>query len=136
MEQRITVLESDAVCLWYHPRAGIVHHQLLKPVGGDTFQKVLLAGLCLMNEHHARKWLSDDRANPVLSPEDGAWSQEYWLPRAIQAGWKYWAVLPPEKARGQVTMKRLVAFVGEESGVTIEIFSDPEKALQWLAKQA
>lgn len=136
MEQRITVIESDAACLWYYPDARIVHHQLLKPVVGDTFQNVLLAGLSLMNEHHACKWLSDDRANDMLSADDSAWSQEYWLPRARQAGWKYWAVLQPEKARGQVTIKRLMSFVGEESRVTIQIFAGPEQALQWLAEQA
>jgi hypothetical protein len=135
MEQRITVIDSDAACLWYHPGAGIVHHQFNKPVGGDVFQNVLMVGLRLLNEHHARKWLSDDRANAMLPADDSAWSQEYWLPRAVQAGWKYWAVIPPAKARGRVTMKRLMSFVGEEAGVTIRIFSESEQALQWLAEQ-
>ncbi|HLP75621.1 MAG TPA: hypothetical protein VK327_01775 [Candidatus Paceibacterota bacterium] len=135
MQPKITVFESDSASLWFHPEPGIVHHQFRKPLDSETFQKVLLAGLQLMNEHHARKWLSDDRGNSSLSADDSAWSQEFWLPRAVKAGWKYWAMVPPEKARGQLTVQRLTSHVGEESGVTINLFADPERALQWLMEQ-
>jgi hypothetical protein len=135
MSTKITVIESDSAYLWFYPEHGIVHHQFLKPLTGDTFQRVLLAGLRLLNEHHAQKWLSDDRGNPLLSADDSAWSQDYWLPRAREAGWKYWAVVLPDKARGQVVMRRLMSFVGEESGVILDVFPDPDSALQWLMKQ-
>lgn len=132
---KTTVFESEFACLWVYPETGIVHHQFLKPLPAGVFQQVLLAGLRLLQEHRAQKWLSDDRGNPLLSADDIAWSQDYWLPRALQAGWKFWAVVLPEKTRGQVVMQRLTSFVGEESEVIVKLFSDPESGLQWLAEQ-
>ncbi|MES9969282.1 MAG: hypothetical protein ABW092_04560 [Candidatus Thiodiazotropha sp.] len=136
MKNRITQVESEYACLWFYPDEGIIHHQFLQPISGDDFKTVLMSGLHLMEEYGAQKWLSDDRKNSILPAEDSAWSQDYWLPRAIQAGWKYWAVLPPIKARGQINMKRLVEYVGERQNIEIEIFSDPDQAWQWLARQS
>jgi hypothetical protein len=135
MNSRITLIENEYACLWYYPDVGIVHHKFLQPVSDDSFQSVLMAGLSLLREHGAQKWLSDDRDNSILSAEDSAWSQEYWLPRALKTEWKFWAVLPPTKARGKVNMKRLTEFVGNLGKVSIEIFSDPDEAWQWLARQ-
>ncbi|WP_316367480.1 hypothetical protein [Candidatus Thiodiazotropha sp. CDECU1] len=136
MKTRITQVETEYACLWFYPEVGIIHHQFLQPISGDDFRSVLMSGLRLMQEHGAQKWLSDDRKNSILPAEDSAWSQDYWLPRAYQAGWKYWAVLPPAKARGQINMKRLMEFVGEQRKVLIDVFSDPDQAWQWLASQS
>jgi hypothetical protein len=135
MKVRITKIENEHALLWYYPNQRIIHHQFLQPISGEAFQSVLMAGLDLMREHGAEKWLSDDRNNSILPAEDSAWSQDYWLPRAYQAGWKYWAVLPPAKARGRINMQRLMDFVGEQRKVKIQIFSDPDDAWQWLLQQ-
>jgi hypothetical protein len=135
MTSRNTLIENEYANLWYYPEEGIIHHQFLQPIADEEFYKVLKTGLGLMQEYGAQKWLSDDRNNSILSAEDSAWSQNYWLPRAYEAGWKQWAVLPPLKARGQINMKRLMDYVGEKYGVNIKIFSDPDKAWQWLAQQ-
>jgi hypothetical protein len=135
MKIRITKIENEYANLWYYPNERIIHHQFLQPVFGEIFQSVLITGLDLMKQHGAQKWLSDDRRNSILPAEDSAWSQDYWLPRAYQAGWKYWAVLPPSKARGRINMERLTEFVGKRSGMEIKIFSDPDEAWQWLFKQ-
>lgn len=135
MAKRITLLENEYACLWYYPNEGIIHHKFLQPVAEESFRSVLMAGLRLLRERGAVKWLSDDRNNSILSAEDSAWSQDYWLPRAFKAGWKYWALLPPTKARGQVNMQRLLEYIGERRKVSIELFSDPDQAWQWLAQQ-
>ncbi len=135
MNTRITLIENEFACLWFYPDEGIVHHKFLQPVAEESFRSVLMTGLRLMQKHGAHKWLSDDRNNSILSAEDSAWSQDYWLPRAFQAGWKYWALLPPAKARGQVNMQRLMEYIGESRKVTIELFSDPDQAWLWLAQQ-
>jgi hypothetical protein len=135
MATRTTLIENEYAYLWYYPEERIIHHQFLQPVADEEFQSVLRTGLRLMQEHGAQKWLSDDRNNSILSAEDSAWSQDFWLPRAYQAGWKYWAVLPPVKARGKINMKRLMEYVGEHRRVDIKIFSDPDEAWQWLAQQ-
>jgi hypothetical protein len=135
MNERITKFENEYANLWFYPEYGIIHHRFLQPINDKHFKTTLMAGLELMREHGAVKWLSDDRANSITPADAGAWSQEYWLPRAYQAGWKYWAVLQPVKARGRINMERLVGYVEEQLRVEVEIFTDPDDALQWLIKQ-
>jgi hypothetical protein len=135
METQITLIENDYACLWYYPDSGIIHHKFLQPVSGDRFREVLTAGLGPLQEHGAQKWLSDDRNNAILSADDSAWSQEYWLPLALQAGWKYWAMLPPLRSRAQLNITRLAEYVGEICNVEIKLFSDPDTARNWLAQQ-
>jgi hypothetical protein len=133
MQTKITLHDDEFSTLWYYPNEKIIHHRFLQPVSGDAFRNILLSGLGLMRKHQALKWLSDDRLISVHSAEDSAWSQDYWLPLALNAGWKCWALLPPEKARGQINLARLTKFVGENSNVNIKIFADPEDAWKWLA---
>jgi hypothetical protein len=135
METQITLIENDYACLWYYPDSGIIHHKFLQPVSGDRFREVLTAGLGPLQKHGAQKWLSDDRNNAILSADDSAWSQEYWLPLALQAGWKYWAMLPPLRSRAQLNITRLAEYVGEICNVEIKLFSDPDTARNWLAQQ-
>jgi hypothetical protein len=132
---RITQLDNDYATIWYYPDEGIIHHRFLQPISGEAFQTVLMTGLHLMREHKATKWLSDDRNNSNLPAEDSAWSQDYWLPRAAGAGWKYWAMLLPLKARGRINVDRLIAFVAEKYAINIRTFSDEDEAWQWLAQQ-
>jgi hypothetical protein len=135
MGKKITLIENGYVCLWYYPDTGIIHHKCLQPISGDRFREVLMTGLELLQKRGAQKWLSDDRNNSVLSAEDSAWSQEYWLPRALEAGWKYWAMLPPIRTRAQLNITPLVKFVGETKEVNVKLFTDPDMALQWLTQQ-
>ncbi len=135
MSTKTTLIENEYAYLWYYPDDGIIHHKFLQPVPDDIFQEVLMTGLVLLREHGAIKWLSDDRNNSILSAESSAWSQSYWLPLAIKAGWKYWALLPTANPRGQINVKRLIAYVAETYGIEIRQFSDPDEAWQWLAQQ-
>lgn len=135
MSERITLIENEYAILWHYPDLGIVHHQFLQPISDEAFRNVLMTGLNLLREHKAQKWFSDDRNNSILPPEDSAWSQEIWLPLALDTDWKYWAVLPPTKARGRVNMERLTGFVDEQRKVRIESFTDPDEAWQWLLRQ-
>jgi hypothetical protein len=135
MKARITQLENDFANLWYYPEQGIIHHQFLQPVSDETFRSVLMAGLRLMQTHGAKKWLSDDRLNSILPAETSAWSQEFWLPRAYEAGWQYWAMLQPARARGRINTERLITYVNEKYDIEIKLFEDPDRAWHWLAQQ-
>lgn len=136
MDTRNTLLENEYAYLWYYPDSKIIHHKFLQPVSDVSFRNVLLAGLRLMQENGAQKWLSDDRNNSILSAEDSAWAQDYWEPLAFKAGWKFWAVLPPIKARGNVNMQRLIEQLRIARYVTTKVFSDPDEAWQWLVQQS
>jgi hypothetical protein len=127
----ITLIDNASVTLRFHVRTKIVHHEFRAFVHGAQFRDVLEAGLDAFKQHHATKWLSDDRGNGALKKEDAEWALTSWAPRVIAAGWKYWAVVMPEKVIGQMNMRRWLATYAEK-GVTAEPFSDPVEAMRWL----
>jgi len=126
-----TIMDSEAATLWFHPEAGIVHHRFKKPVCGDDFRWVLEGGLQLFMLRGADKWLSDDRANSALDPEDARWAMNDWAPRVAAVGWQYWAIILPKSEFGTMDMRK---YIDQESalGVDVQIFSDPVLALAWL----
>lgn len=126
------ILEDEFASLWYYPQIKVVHHKFHKFIYGDHFKKVLSQGADFFEREGCVKWLSDDRNNSALPKEDADWAMTEWNPRVIQAGWKYWAMILPDKSIGKMNMKRLIANY-QEQNVTIEIFEDPDTALVWLS---
>lgn len=126
------IFKNESATLMYHPIEKIVHHEFHTPAKGAAFQAVLLGGLDLMKKHKAQKWLSDDRKNSVLAKDDEVWSVTVWTPQVIAAGWKFWAIVMPASALGQMNMQRLSAAF-KDKGVTVQFFSDPAEALRWLS---
>ena len=129
-----TVLETDAVLLRYYVAEKIVHHELRRFVHGAELRQVLLKGLELFKERGAYKWLSDDRGNGPLKPADEQWARTEWFPRVKAAGWKYWAVVLPEKVLGQMNMKRWIELYAAE-GIEAQAFLDPDEALTWIRER-
>jgi hypothetical protein len=128
------LLETEAVSLRYHTQKKIVHHELRQFVHGERFREVLELGLQEFKKHNACKWLSDDRGNGPLKPADAEWARATWAPRVMAAGWKYWAVVMPEKVVGQMNMRRWIEEYAKQ-GVTAMAFTDPDEAMAWLSRQ-
>jgi hypothetical protein len=128
---KITVYESENVTVWYHTDKKIVHHQIKKFVYGEEFHKFLLAGSEAIKKNHAQKWLSDDRSNTVVRQEDIDWGMVNWLPQTVQAGWKYWAIVQPEKMIAKMNMEALAKQYASV-GIAAKFFSDPDAAMKWL----
>lgn len=129
-----TLYESSFVTVWYHPETKIVHHQIHKFVFGEEFKKFLWIGTEAIRKNHAQKWLSDDRSNTVVRQEDIDWGMTNWFPETLQAGWKYWAIVQPEKVIAQINMKKLVEDYAK-AGMVAKFFSDPDEAMRWLESQ-
>lgn len=102
-----------------------------QPVVKEPFRELLTKGAELFEERHADKWLSDDRGNSALHPDDSKWAIEEWSPRVIKAGWKYWAIVMPDAALGKLNMKRFIVMY-RDLGVEVDVFGTPEEALAWL----
>jgi hypothetical protein len=128
---KITVMEDDFVVLWYHPEWKIVHHQFKKYPRSESLRKALSKGAGYLERRKAGKWLSDDRKSSVLPDDDLKWTAIEWRPRAIKAGLRYWAIVPPATAIGTLNMKRL-AREHRKLGVTVEFFDSAVNALNWL----
>jgi len=128
------VLDNEYITIWYYHQKKIVHHEFHKFTHGKTLQGALSEGAAILEKNRAQKWLSDDRKNTVIGKDDMEWTATVWRPRVIKAGWKYWALVLPEKVVGQMVMKRIIKEYAD-TGVTVEIFSDPDKAMKWLEAQ-
>ncbi|MEZ6094969.1 MAG: hypothetical protein R3C03_12190 [Pirellulaceae bacterium] len=127
----VTLLDNEYSFLYYYPGKKIIHHKIKKWAPEMQFRELLDRGYEHMKSVRATKWLSDDRGNSVVKPEDEEWVQNNWLPRVIAAGWKYWAFIPPEKIIGKINMERHREIM-KNSGVEVRAFANPQEALEWL----
>jgi hypothetical protein len=127
----VAIIKNEYATLMYYPDSKIVHHTFLKPISGKEFRNVLNTGAKTLEENKASKWLSDDRKNSALPEDDTEWSKTDWFPRAVKAGWKYWALVVPDDFMGRVNMKEFVDSYLDQ-GLRIAVFTEPEEALKWL----
>ena len=127
----ITIIDDEKRNLSFHPDLKVIHHTMKSPVNGRDFRDLLTRGAECMEKHRATKWLSDDRKNGPIGPEDAIWGETIWGPRVLRAGFKFWAIVVPSSAVGSLQMRR---FANEyrERGVGVEVFDALEPAWTWL----
>ena len=132
--EKDTIVDNENMTLWYYPDTKIVHHEFHQFTKGQTLRDGLSAGAEVLEKKMAQKWLSDDRKNTVISTEDMEWTATVWRPRVIKAGWKYWALVLPEKTIGKMNMNRIIKDYAD-TGVTVQVFNNTDDAMQWLKAQ-
>jgi hypothetical protein len=108
-----------------------VHHKIYKFMRKGLYRELVTAGLECLEKHSAIKWLSDNRGNTVVRQEDIHWVNTVSVPRAMRAGFKYWAIVMPVKEIGKMQMRALIEELGRR-GITVKAFSDPDDAMEWL----
>lgn len=131
---RETIIDHEHFTLWLHRDTKIVHHMLKRYITGPAVREVLMRGLELFEQYGCEKWLSDDREASTMNAGDKVWADFNWEPRIIAAGWKYWAIVLPEKTSGQLDSRELIRQYSER-GVTARVFVDVDEAYAWLASQ-
>ena len=133
MEKTI-VFQSETATMVFYPVVNIVHNTFRGKPTGQDFREALDAGVKVMKEHGATKWLSDDRENEVVfSPEDHEWADNDWFPRMKKNGWKTWAMVVPEFVKARLNVKEIID-KNYDRGIRIAVFTDVNEALQWLIK--
>jgi hypothetical protein len=128
---KISIVDNSLISVWAYPERKMIHHCMKAFCFGDEFREALTRGLEAMQRYQAIKWLSDDRANHALMPDDSEWGAAVWFPQAKAAGWKHWAVVQPAKILGQVNMARFVKLYADQ-GINARMFADPDEAMTWL----
>lgn len=132
----IVIVSNDYITLEYRPDEQLIYHTIHQPIGPDQsqlFMDALDAGTEALQQYGVSKWLSDDRNNGPLVADVMDWSFQDWSPRTIAAGWKYWAnVVPTELAAAGTLVPVIDHF--HKFGLKMQVFSNVEAALQWLAK--
>jgi hypothetical protein len=129
----ITVIDNEHVQLYYHTDTKIVHHVYQPTIGGKYLREQLTKGVELLKEHDAHKWLSDNHLFNSLPDEDNKWINDVWLPQAIEAGWRFWALVVPKEDLGRMNMIQFVNSFAQ-MGVFVRVFVDPDEAMDWLVQ--
>lgn len=129
-----TIIDNEYITLWFYPELKIVHHEIKKPLHNRELQDAFNTGYDFFKTKGATKWLSDDRNNSATTPSDESWLRHTWAPKMVENGWKYWAIVLPQKKIGQTNMMRH-AQSGNEQGLIVSVFNDPEEAFEWLKSQ-
>jgi hypothetical protein len=127
----ITLIDDEFATLIYHPEKKIIHHCFHKAIAGEALKKVLLLGTETLEKYGATKWLSDDRNNMALPPEDVEWGNTVWFPQTLKAGWKSWGYVVPDDFMARMNMTQFVQGFAAH-GIRVMVFASPEKALAWL----
>lgn len=127
----ITVFEDANISIWVYPESRIVHHQINRFLYGEPFREALNKGAAAFQRYGARKWLSDDRAQTALAQEDLDWGDNDWFPRVAKMGWKYWAIVKPQKVIGQLSLARLAEKYAAQ-GVIAKFFPTAGDGRLWL----
>lgn len=128
---RTCVHESELISVWCDPVLRLVHHQIHRYCHSEPFRTALSAGTDALIVHRCTAWLSDDRLNGPLTPEDGEWARKHWFPRTQAAGWTHWAMVKPERVVAQLNVQQFTDEYAEK-GIQVAIFSEPEAAFEWL----
>lgn len=127
----VVIVDNEFITLNYLPDDGIIHHTIHQPIGGQPLRDALNAGTDALAKYGATKWLSDDRKNGPLSPEDTRWGFESWNRRTVDAGLKFWAIVVPEDLAAAGTLMPVIDELFE-MGVTMMVFTNLADALEWL----
>ena len=128
---RKVILDNEFASLWHFPEEGIIYHRFKKFAKGDDFRNVLLTGAEVFEQSGCTKWLSEDVKIGVLDKNDTDWGETNWTPRVVEAGWKQWANIMPERVAGQMRTKVVIEHF-KSFGIEVRVFEDPEDGYRWL----
>jgi hypothetical protein len=97
------------------------------------FSELLEAEIVALRKHKGSRMLADCRRQKGLSAADQARANEQWLPRALAAGLKRFAVVVPASGLAQANLKERL---GKAPAAAVEIayFETAEAARDWLGR--
>jgi len=127
----ITLIDDERYSLSYDADSKVIYHTVKRSISGAAFRELLTRGAECLEQNQVSKWLSDDRKNGPVGPEDSTWGETIWGPRVLRAGFKFWAIVVPSSAVGSLQMRRF-AKLYRERGVAVEIFDDLQRAWTWI----
>jgi SpoIIAA-like len=100
----------------------------------SEFSELLEAELTALREHRCSRVLADCRRQKVLNPADQDRANQVWLPRALAAGLKRFAVVIPSSVLAEVNLKDSLGKVAPKT-LEVAYFATPEEAREWLGRQ-
>jgi hypothetical protein len=96
------------------------------------FAGLLEAEIAALRKHQCTRILADCRRQKVLNPADQDRANKEWLPRALAAGLKCFAVVVPSSALADVNLKASLDKI-PASALRVAYFATPDEARDWLS---
>jgi hypothetical protein len=128
------IIDNESSTMWYYPDKKVIHHQIRKYIYGDELRNLLMTGVELLKKYRVTKWLSDDQSFAAMTPDDMKWGMQTFFPKAMEAGWRHWAVVLPKSTIGQMSHRRVIDD-SIRNGLNAKMFSDVDDAMSWLEEQ-
>jgi hypothetical protein len=98
---------------------------------GAEFMALLNAEVRALTEHKCSRLLADCRRQKVLNPTDQEWGDREWLPRAIEAGLKRFAIVLPTSVLATMNLQERLRKV-PETVLRVGYFETVDEARAWL----
>jgi hypothetical protein len=105
-------------------------------VKGADFHDGCNAMVKELSARKASRLIVDSRKYTVVDPADQLWSIQDWLPRALAAGLKHFAVVMPESVVGKMSVQNVIndkKHTPKDLELQREMFNSPEDARAWIA---
>jgi SpoIIAA-like len=121
-----------ATVVW-EPRHRTVLVEWSGSADADEFFALLDAEVKALQEHEGLRILADCRRQGVLDPEAQDLADRDWLPRALAAGLRRFAVVLPTSRIAAINLEdRLSRLPGEK--LEIRYFATVDEARRWLSE--
>ena len=105
-------------------------------VSGTQYRTIMDKLLELIQQKRPRKLLSDVYGLEGITGEDLVWTDTDWNPRFRKTGVRFSAIVAPKALGLHMSIDKMM---GDEEvhavGLVTRLFSDPDKAREWLDKQ-
>jgi hypothetical protein len=95
------------------------------------FKELLDAEIRALQEHRGWKLLADCRQQKVINPADQERANREWLPRALTAGLKRFAVVLPKSGLAEMNIREALGKV-PETELQVAYFATVAEGKAWL----
>ncbi|HVJ93875.1 MAG TPA: hypothetical protein VM580_28995 [Labilithrix sp.] len=123
--------DESFLTIFWEPEDRIVRAQWKSQVDGAGMRRGLEAGLAVITEKKARRWLVDSTTLEMIDPADVKWVNDNWIPRAVKAGLASMAFVLAKKVVMQMSMKSFIARIDDRE-LGNAYFDNVDAARQWL----
>lgn len=98
------------------------------------FSALLTAEIRALKDHSGRRLLADCRKQRVLNPADQDRADQEWLPKALAAGLRKFAIVPPVSTLAAMNLRERLNRVPDKL-LEVRFFETVDQAKAWLAEK-
>lgn len=134
--ERELVYEDDSRRLYWDAGVRCVELEVKQYTSIGDNRAAMERVLQLIEGKNATKLLADTANMGKVDDEELTWMETDWLPRILEAGVKFIAVVPPKALASHMVLDQMVTRVDPgATGHVRRFFHSAEEAREWLKQQ-